>query len=168
MRMTSEDQYFHDNYNEDEGEDETQGNEGMDTDESDVESEDETQGNEEMDTDESDVEESEDEAQENEEMDTDGSDVEEALIDDEHREDESENASQEEMNEGEDSDIEEILVDEREKSFKGFSGDYGPYYQNFTSMMLFLWISKHMICGCTFVLSNTNLTYFQYILIVIG
>jgi DNA-directed RNA polymerase subunit delta len=44
-----------------------------------------------------------------------------------------------------DEDFEEI-VDEDEKSFKGFRGEYGPYFQNFTSTMLFLWISKHMIC----------------------
>ena len=45
----------------------------------------------------------------------------------------------------EDEDIEKI-VDEDGKSFKGFQGEYGPYFQNFTSTILFLWTSKHMIC----------------------
>ena len=105
--------------------------------------------------------ESGDQAQENEEMDADESDIEEVLVDDEYREDESENAAQE-MDKGEDSDIEEILVDEREKSFKGFSGDYGPYYPNFTSIMLFcgsqsIWYVHH----CNTMFCNAQSTIFR-------
>lgn len=38
----------------------------------------------------------------------------------------------------------EIL--EESSNFKGFDGEYGPYFPNFTSAMLFIWITKHMIC----------------------
>jgi hypothetical protein len=46
---------------------------------------------------------------------------------------------------------EEVLVNsdvlEKESSdFKGFDGEYGPYFPNFTSAMIFIWITKHMIC----------------------
>ncbi|GBC32802.2 hypothetical protein GLOIN_2v1880882 [Rhizophagus irregularis DAOM 181602=DAOM 197198] len=37
----------------------------------------------------------------------------------------------------------EIL--EESSNFKGFDGEYGPYFPNFTSAMLFIWITKHMI-----------------------
>ena len=40
------------------------------------------------------------------------------------------------------------IVDESHALFKGFDEEYGPYFQNFTSTMLFTWISKHMICEC--------------------
>ena len=29
--------------------------------------------------------------------------------------------------------------------FEPLSGDYGPYFQNFTEIMLFTWVTKHMI-----------------------
>lgn len=46
---------------------------------------------------------------------------------------------------------EEVLVDndvleEESSDFKGFDGEYGPYFPNFTSAMIFIWITKHMIC----------------------
>ena len=31
-------------------------------------------------------------------------------------------------------------------NFEPLSGEYGPYFQNFTEMMLFTWVTKHMIC----------------------
>ena len=30
--------------------------------------------------------------------------------------------------------------------FQLFDGEYGPYFANFTEQMLFLWVTKHMIC----------------------
>src|SRR5579883_2357785 len=30
--------------------------------------------------------------------------------------------------------------------FQPFDGEYGPYFANFTEQMLFLWVTKHMIC----------------------
>jgi len=32
-----------------------------------------------------------------------------------------------------------------EADFKPLSGEYGPYFQNFTEMMFFTWVTKHMI-----------------------
>ena len=32
------------------------------------------------------------------------------------------------------------------KPFQLFDGEYGPYFANFTEQMLFLWVTKHMIC----------------------
>ena len=60
----------------------------------------------------------------------------------------------EELDEEQDDDSDEMedestVVDESHPFFKGFHGEYGPYFQNFTSTMLFTWISKHMICECT-------------------
>ncbi|CAB5153520.1 unnamed protein product [Rhizophagus irregularis] len=47
------------------------------------------------------------------------------------------------------SDIEEGLdnsvLEEGSFDFEGFSGEYGPYFPNFTSSMIFIWITKHMI-----------------------
>lgn len=37
------------------------------------------------------------------------------------------------------------IVDEP-ASFDPFDGDYGPYFANFTEQMIFLWVTKHMIC----------------------
>jgi len=42
--------------------------------------------------------------------------------------------------------IEQIVVDKAQSSFEEFEGQYGPYFNNYTSMMLFTWISKHQIC----------------------
>src|SRR2546430_8022283 len=30
--------------------------------------------------------------------------------------------------------------------FQPFDGEYSPYFANFTEQMLFLWVTKHMIC----------------------
>src|SRR5438105_3938565 len=30
--------------------------------------------------------------------------------------------------------------------FQPFDGEYGPYFANFTEQILFLWVTKHMIC----------------------
>ena len=38
------------------------------------------------------------------------------------------------------------VLEEESSNFKGFDGEYGPYFPNFTSMMIFIWITKHMIC----------------------
>ena len=38
------------------------------------------------------------------------------------------------------------LLEEESSDFKGFNGEYSPYFPNFTSAMLFIWITKHMIC----------------------
>lgn len=38
------------------------------------------------------------------------------------------------------------VLEEESSDFKGFDGEYGPYFPNFTSAMLFIWITKHMIC----------------------
>ena len=35
---------------------------------------------------------------------------------------------------------------ESQADFQPFSGEYGPYFQNFTEMMFFTWVTKHMIC----------------------
>src|SRR5205807_1103614 len=32
------------------------------------------------------------------------------------------------------------------KPFQLFDGEYSPYFANFTEQMLFLWVTKHMIC----------------------
>src|SRR5438105_4448408 len=32
------------------------------------------------------------------------------------------------------------------KPFQPFDGEYSPYFANFTEQMLFLWVTKHMIC----------------------
>ena len=32
-----------------------------------------------------------------------------------------------------------------EADFEPLSGEYGPYFQNFTEMMFFTWVTKHMI-----------------------
>jgi hypothetical protein len=31
-------------------------------------------------------------------------------------------------------------------SFEPFNGEYGPYFANFTEQMLFLWVTKYIIC----------------------
>ncbi len=53
----------------------------------------------------------------------------------------------------EDSDIDNLntnnfsqKVTNEPATFEPFSGNYGPYFANFTEQMLFLWITKHMIC----------------------
>jgi hypothetical protein len=44
-----------------------------------------------------------------------------------------------------DSDDDDIL-EEESSDFRAFDGEYGPYFPNFTSTMIFIWITKHMIC----------------------
>jgi hypothetical protein len=55
---------------------------------------------------------------------------------------------------------EQIITDEAQSSFEGFGGQYGPYFSDYTSMMLFTWISKHQICMlmlyCIIVISQIN------------
>ena len=46
---------------------------------------------------------------------------------------------------------EEVLTDsdvleEESSSFEGFDSEYGLYFPNFTSAMIFIWVTKHMIC----------------------
>jgi hypothetical protein len=38
------------------------------------------------------------------------------------------------------------VLEEESSNFEGFDGKYGPYFPNFTSTMIFIWIVKHMIC----------------------
>ena len=38
------------------------------------------------------------------------------------------------------------VLEEESFDFEGFNGEYGPYFPNFTSAMIFIWITKHMIC----------------------
>ncbi|CAG8469584.1 1011_t:CDS:2 [Scutellospora calospora] len=37
------------------------------------------------------------------------------------------------------------ILEEKSSEFRGFDGEYGPYFPNFTSSMLYIWITKHMI-----------------------
>jgi hypothetical protein len=38
--------------------------------------------------------------------------------------------------------------DEASQNMNSFSGAYGPYFSNFTVIMFFIWMTKHMICTC--------------------
>ena len=38
------------------------------------------------------------------------------------------------------------VCDEAPQSMNQFDGAYGPYFPNFTATMLFIWVTKHMIC----------------------
>ena len=38
------------------------------------------------------------------------------------------------------------VLEEESSNFRGFDGKYGLYSANFTKQMLFLWVTKHMIC----------------------
>ncbi len=38
------------------------------------------------------------------------------------------------------------LLEEEFSDFKDFNGEYDSYFPNFISAMLFIWITKHMIC----------------------
>ena len=38
------------------------------------------------------------------------------------------------------------VLEEESSNFKGFDGKYSPYFPTFTSTMIFIWITKHMIC----------------------
>ena len=40
---------------------------------------------------------------------------------------------------------ENLIVDGPKADFKPLPGKYGPYFQNFTEIMLFTWVTKHMI-----------------------
>jgi len=37
-------------------------------------------------------------------------------------------------------------LEEESSNFEGFNGEYGPYFPTFTLTMIFIWITKHMIC----------------------
>ncbi|GBC46847.2 hypothetical protein GLOIN_2v1880882 [Rhizophagus irregularis DAOM 181602=DAOM 197198] len=37
------------------------------------------------------------------------------------------------------------VLEEESSNFEGFDSEYGPYFPNFTSTMIFIWITKHMI-----------------------
>ncbi|CAB5192117.1 unnamed protein product [Rhizophagus irregularis] len=39
----------------------------------------------------------------------------------------------------------QTIVENETTNFQPLSGEYGPYFQNFTEMLLFTWITKHMI-----------------------
>ncbi|CAB4423898.1 unnamed protein product [Rhizophagus irregularis] len=41
--------------------------------------------------------------------------------------------------------LDNSVLEEGSFDFEGFSGEYGPYFPNFTSSMIFIWITKHMI-----------------------
>ena len=38
--------------------------------------------------------------------------------------------------------------DEASQNMNLVNGAYGPYFPNFTVTMLFIWVTKHMICTC--------------------
>jgi len=40
----------------------------------------------------------------------------------------------------------EDVLEEESSDFREFDGEYGPYFPNFTLTMIFIWITKHMIC----------------------
>src|SRR5438128_12298868 len=44
---------------------------------------------------------------------------------------------------------EQVIVDQAQPSFKGVEGQYSPYFSDYTSMMLYTWITKHQICMLT-------------------
>jgi len=58
--------------------------------------------------------------------------------------------------------MEDRIVDGPDCKFNGYEGEAGPYFENATAMMLFIWTQKHMICksllycmlNCTLI--NTN------------
>ncbi|CAB5311745.1 unnamed protein product [Rhizophagus irregularis] len=39
----------------------------------------------------------------------------------------------------------QTIVENETTNFQPLTGEYGPYFQNFTEMLLFTWITKHMI-----------------------
>ncbi|CAG8748684.1 10194_t:CDS:1, partial [Funneliformis mosseae] len=45
----------------------------------------------------------------------------------------------------EDSLIDSNILEEKSSDFKGFDGEYDPYFPNFILTMNFIWIIKHMI-----------------------
>ena len=49
---------------------------------------------------------------------------------------------------GDDCDIQDSESDiaDEPADFEPHNGSYGPYFGNFTQQMLFLWVTKHMIC----------------------
>ncbi|CAG8773304.1 4981_t:CDS:2, partial [Acaulospora morrowiae] len=62
--------------------------------------------------------------------------------------------------------LEEELIDdvleEESFEFEGFDSEYGPYLLNFTSMMLFIWITKHMISTTAYEDLVKIITHFNY------
>ena len=45
-------------------------------------------------------------------------------------------------------DLNAKTCDEASQNMNSFNGAYGPYFPNFTATMLFIWVTKHMICTC--------------------
>ncbi|CAG8608405.1 7757_t:CDS:2, partial [Dentiscutata heterogama] len=41
--------------------------------------------------------------------------------------------------------LETDILEDMSSDFEGFNNKYGPYFSNFTSAMIFIWITKHMI-----------------------
>lgn len=48
--------------------------------------------------------------------------------------------------EDDDDSVNSDVLEEESSNFEGFDSEYGPYFPNFTSTMIFIWITKHMIC----------------------
>ena len=78
---------------------------------------------------------------------------------------ESDFLSSSDSSDAESSDLEETeqtrigpdqIIIESKTNFQPHSEEYGPYFQNFTEMIFFTWINKHMIC-------KLNLFYFNKI-----
>ncbi len=78
----------------------------------------------------------------------------------EYNTDSEEDTNLEEQDDDSEVEDESTIVDESSSFFEGFHGEYGPYFENFTSTMLFTWISKYMICESTvfFDICTFNLT----------
>jgi len=56
---------------------------------------------------------------------------------------------------------EQVIVDQAQPLFEGVEGQYSPYFSDYTSMMLYTWITKHQICRLHFI----TLLYFLQIII---
>src|SRR5688572_9394720 len=73
------------------------------------------------------------------------------INDDEHEESGIDDSVLLDDDESEGSEIENIsvlndILEDLSFDFKGFDGEYSPYFPNFMSAMIFIWITKHMIC----------------------
>ncbi|KAF0551526.1 hypothetical protein F8M41_023287 [Gigaspora margarita] len=54
------------------------------------------------------------------------------------------------------------VLEDMSSEFKGFDGEYGPYFPNFTSAMMFIWITKHMISTSAYEDLVKILTHSEY------
>ena len=69
--------------------------------------------------------------------------------------------------ENEDEDEDELpsyynkIVEEPLNLFEEYSGQYGPYFPNFTTMMFFTWVTKHIIC-MYFCLGLNDIKFYTY------